>query len=79
MLSDVSHMLKYSSNGGHDVGETCPTTGRVQRQDNQIEDLHGWPVEGLEHDRCHLLPVGLRVEGPLVGQSGLLGTTRSYY
>ena len=58
---------------GHGVGDTISgvqhntrcTTRRVQRQHGLDGDVHGWCVEGLEHDLCHLLPVGLRVEGSL--------------
>ena len=65
---------------GHGVGDaisgvehdTRGTTGRVQRQHSLDGDVHGWGVEGLEHDLRHLLPVGLGVEGSLSQQDGVL-------
>ena len=65
---------------GHGVGDTISgvehdtrgTTGRVQRQHSLDGDVHGWGVEGLEHDLRHLLPVGLGVEGSLGQQDGVL-------
>ena len=34
--------------------------------------IHGWGVEGLEHDLCHLFMVGLGVEGGLSEQDWVL-------
>ena len=34
--------------------------------------IHCWGVEGLEHDLCHLLTVGLGVEGGLSEQDWVL-------
>ena len=45
--------------------DTSGTTGGVQRQHGLDGYIHGWSVEGLEHDLGHLLPVGLGVEGSL--------------
>ena len=47
-------------------------TGRVQRQHGLDGHVHGWSVEGLEHDLGHLLPVGLGVQGSLCQQDGVL-------
>ena len=37
-------------------------SGGVEGEDSLDGDVHGWPVEDLEHDLCHLLAVGFRVE-----------------
>ena len=58
---------------GHGVGDsvariehdTGGTTRGVQREHGLDGDVHGWGVEGLEHDLSHLLAVGLGVEGRL--------------
>ena len=41
---------------------TCGTTGGVQGEDSLDGDVHGWGVEGLKHDLCHLFSVGLGVK-----------------
>ena len=48
------------------------TTGSVQRKHSLDRHVHGWHVERLEHDLCHLLPVGLGVEWGLSEQNWLL-------
>ncbi len=53
----------------HDTGGT---TGGVQGQDGLDGDVEGWCVEGLEDDLCHLLTVGLGVDGSLGEQDGVL-------
>merc|ERR1719334_598829 len=40
-------------------------------EDSLDGDVHGGRVEGLEHDLCHLLTVGLGVEGSFCEQNGL--------
>ena len=65
---------------GHSVGDTITrvehdtsgTSGGIQREYGLDGDVHGWSVEGLEHDLCHLLPVGLGVEGSLSQQNRVL-------
>ena len=52
--------------------DTRRTTGRVQRQHSLDGDVHGRGFECLEHDLCHLFPVGLRVEGSLGQQNWVL-------
>jgi len=55
---------------GHVVGDTVAgvehdtggSTGGVEGEDGLDGDVHGWEVEGLEHDLSHLFAVGLRVE-----------------
>ena len=57
----------------HSVGDTITrvkhdtggTSRGVQREHGLDGDVHGGSVEGLEHDLCHLLAVGLGVEGSL--------------
>ena len=44
----------------------------VQREHSLDGDVHCWGVEGLEHDLCHLLTVGLGVEGGLSEQDWVL-------
>ena len=44
---------------------TSGTARGVQGQHGLDGDIHGWGVEGLEHDLGHLFPVGLQVEGRL--------------
>merc|ERR1719372_17667 len=56
--------------GVHD--DTGGTAGGVQGEHGLDGDVHGGHVEGLEHDLCHLLPVGLGVEGSLSQEDGLL-------
>ena len=51
---------------------TCGTTRSVQGQHGLDGDVHGGGVEGLEHDLCHLLSVGLGVEGSLCEQDWVL-------
>ena len=65
---------------GHGVGDTISrvehdtrrTTGSVQGQDSLDGDIHGRGVECLEHNLCHLFPVGLGVEGSLGQQDWVL-------
>ncbi|KGL74163.1 hypothetical protein N309_15114, partial [Tinamus guttatus] len=71
---------------GHGVGDTIPrvhnnpsgTTRGVQGQHGLDGNVHGWGVEGLEHDLqermylCHLLSVGLRVQRSLCEQDRVL-------
>merc|ERR1719347_721078 len=51
---------------------TSGTARGVQREDSLDGNIHGGGVEGLEHDLGHLLPVGLRIEGSLSEEDGLL-------
>merc|ERR1740116_27212 len=51
----------YTVTGVHH--DTGGTTRGVEGQDSLDGYVHGGGVEGLEHDLCHLLPVGLGVEG----------------
>ena len=48
------------------------TTRSIQRQHGLDGHVHGWSVEGLEHDLGHLLPVGLGVQGSLGQENGVL-------
>ena len=48
------------------------TTRGVQGQHGLDGHVHGWGVEGLEHDLRHLLTVGLGVEGGLCEQDRVL-------
>lgn len=65
---------------GHHVGNTITgvehdtggTTGGVQRQDSLDGNVEGRCVEGLEDNLGHLLTVGLRVDGGLSEQDGVL-------
>ena len=58
---------------GNGVGDTISgvehntggTTRCIQGQHGLNGDVHGWGVEGLEHDLGHLFTVGLWVEGSL--------------
>jgi len=50
----------------HDTGGSA---GGVEGEDSLDSDVHGWEVEGLEHDLGHLLSVGLWVEWGL-GEEG---------
>jgi len=50
----------------HDTGGSA---GGVEGEDGLDGDVHGWEVEGLEHDLGHLLSVGLWVEWGL-GEEG---------
>jgi len=52
--------------------DTGGTTGSVQGQDGLDGDVHGWGIESLKHNLCHLLPVGLWVEWGLSEQNGVL-------
>ena len=56
--------------GVHD--DTGGTAGSVQGQYSLDGDVHGWRVEGLEHDLCHLLPVCFGVKGSLRQEYGVL-------
>merc|ERR1719334_751177 len=53
----------------HDAGGT---TRGVQGEHSLDSHVHGGRVEGLEHDLCHLLSVGLGVEGRLGEQHWVL-------
>ena len=65
---------------GHGVGNTVTrveddtggTSRGVQGEHGLDGDIHGGGVECLEHDLCHLLPVGLGVEGGLGQQNWVL-------
>merc|ERR1712226_150184 len=48
------------------------TAGGIQGEHSLDGDIHGGGVEGLEHDLGHLLPVGLRVQGGLSEEDGVL-------
>merc|ERR1719346_569269 len=43
----------------------------LRGEDSLDGDVHGGRVEALEHDLCHLLSVGLGVEGSFCEQNGL--------
>ena len=78
MLNDKTVLLTFINGNG--VGDTIAgvendtggTTRSVQREHSLDGDVHGGGVEGLEHDLSHLLPVGLRVEGSLSQEDGVL-------
>lgn len=53
----------------HDTGGT---SGGVQGQDGLNGDVESGSVEGLEDNLCHLLTVGLGVDGSLGEQDGVL-------
>ncbi len=53
----------------HDTGGT---SRGIQGQHSLDGNVHGWGVEGLEHDLGHLLTVGLGVEGGLSQQDWML-------
>ena len=65
---------------GHGVGDTITrvehdtggTSRGVQGQHGLDGHVHGWGVEGLEHDLGHLFTVGLGVEGSLSQQHRVL-------
>merc|ERR1712098_947200 len=65
---------------GDTVGDTISrvhdnasgTARGIEGEDSLDGNIHGWAVEGLEHDLGHLLPVGLGVEGSLSQEDGLL-------
>merc|ERR1719433_965637 len=44
---------------------TGGTTRGIEGEDSLDGNIHGWHVEGLEHDLSHLLTVSLGVEGSL--------------
>jgi len=52
--------------------DTGGPTRSVQGEDGLDSDVHGWGVEGFEHDLGHLLSVGLGVEGGLGQEDGVL-------
>ena len=52
--------------------DTSGTSRGVQGEHSLDGNVHGWGVEGLEHDLGHLLTVGLRVEGSLSQQHRVL-------
>ena len=52
--------------------DTGGTTGGVERKDGLDGDVEGGGVEGLENDLCHLLTVGLGVDGSLGKEDGVL-------
>mmetsp|Transcript_56970 Transcript_56970/g.132840 ORF Transcript_56970/g.132840 Transcript_56970/m.132840 type:complete len:283 (+) Transcript_56970:444-1292(+) len=65
---------------GHHMGDTiaavtdnaCCPPRCVQRQHSLRRNIHGRNIEGLEHDLCHLLSVGLGVQRGLREQHGVL-------
>ena len=65
---------------GNGVGDTITrvendtggTSRGVEGEHGLDGDVHGGGIEGLEHDLCHLLSVGLGVEGSLSQQYGVL-------
>lgn len=52
--------------------DTGGTTGGVKRKDGLDGDVEGGGVESLENDLCHLLTVGLGVDGSLGKKDGVL-------
>ena len=52
--------------------DTGGTSGGVQGQDGLNGDVESGSVEGLENNLCHLLTVGLGVDGSLGEQDGVL-------
>ena len=52
--------------------DTSGTTRGVQGEHSLDGHIHGWGVEGLEHDLGHLLTIGLGVEGSLSQQHRVL-------
>jgi len=52
--------------------DTSGTTRGIEGQDSLDGNIHGWHVEGLEHDLSHLLPVSLGVQWGLSQEDGLL-------
>ena len=65
---------------GHSVGDTITrvkhdtsgTSRGIQGEHGLDGDVHGWGVEGLEHDLGHLLTVGFGVEGSFGQQHRVL-------
>mmetsp|Transcript_33744 Transcript_33744/g.95475 ORF Transcript_33744/g.95475 Transcript_33744/m.95475 type:complete len:292 (-) Transcript_33744:1161-2036(-) len=61
---------------GHTISgiqnDTGGTAAGVQRQDGLDLNIHGGHVEGLKHDLCHFLAVGLGVQGSLGQQHRVL-------
>ena len=65
---------------GNGVGDTITrvendtggTSRGVEGEHGLDGNVHGWGVEGLEHDLCHLLTVGFGVEGSLSQQHRVL-------
>ena len=62
--------VRNTISGVHD--DTSSTTRSIKGEDGLDGNVHSGRVEGLEHNLCHLLPVGLGVEGSLSKQDGLL-------
>merc|ERR1712223_345658 len=60
----------YTISRVHD--DTSGTSRSIEGKDSLDGNIHGWHVEGLEHDLGHLLPVSLGVEGSLSQEDGLL-------
>ena len=52
--------------------DTSGTSRGIEGEHSLDGNVHGWGVEGLKHDLCHLLTVGLGVEGSLSQQHGVL-------
>lgn len=52
--------------------DTGGTTGGVEGKDGLDGDVEGGSVKGLENDLCHLLTVGLGVDGSLGKEDGVL-------
>ena len=65
---------------GHGVGDTISrvhddtggTARGIEGEHSLDGHVHGGGVEGLEHDLCHLLSVGLGVQGGLSQEDGVL-------
>lgn len=68
-LVDGDNMSDTVTGVEHDTGGT---TGSVQRQDGLDGDVEGGRIEGLENDLCHLLTIGLGVDGSLGEQHRVL-------
>lgn len=52
--------------------DTSGTSRGVQRQDGLDRDVESGSIEGLENNLCHLLTVGLGVDGSLGEEDGVL-------
>ena len=50
------------------------TTRSIEGQDS-LDDVHGWGVEGLEHNLSHFFYVGFWVQWNWVGESGATRST----
>ena len=64
------HSVRYTiTRVEHD---TSGTTRGIQGEHSLDGHIHGWGVEGLEHDLGHLLTIGLGVKGSLGQQHRVL-------